>query len=570
MTSKVRNSLSFYIFHSLATVAITLMTLAGVPAIATTNGDAKPKPGCEYKFLAPGLYGGKPFIDAPSKRSENGHWEGEFTVDYGTHTIAGCETNLRSYNRQLVGTTIRAKPGDTIHLNLKNLLPKENTPPPEDINTPHNFNVTNFHTHGLHVSPSGNSDNVLIAVNPQTSWEVEISIPKNHPTGTFWYHAHVHGSTALQVSSGMAGALIIENPADPKSLDSVPEIKNAREQTLLLQQISYNEQGEIVDYSHFGPGSWATSQRLPTINGQVMPEIVMQPGEVRRWRLIHGGIRETFNVGIVDTNVPESSDNYQWTLNEIAVDGLSLGYMAGWKAVELQPGYRSDVLVQAPMLREGETEREFYMLDMKTSAKRSLLGVAEAQQVLAKIVVRGSENKMGLPCVANKPCSRLAGTRPHKSITDEELDGPNEKVVFNIGSRICPEAGKPCLPCPDPNAPECKTRFMINDIPFSNNNIRELTLGTASEWALSSELANHPFHIHVNPFEVERLNPLGQPERIWRDTLLVLQGEPPVKIRSRYERYIGKFVIHCHILDHEDQGMMQIVEIVPPGGSAHH
>lgn len=210
------------------------------------------------------------------------------------------------------------------------------------------------------------------------------------------------------------------------------------------------------------------------------------------------------------------------------------------------------------------------MLDMGTSAKRSLLGVAETQQVLAKIVVRGETKNMGLPCAANQPCPRLAGMRPHKTITDKELDGPNQKVVFNIAPRICPVEGKPCLPCPDPKAPECKTRFMINDIPFSNNNVRQLTLGTASEWELSSALASHPFHIHVNPFEVERLNPLGKPERIWRDTLFVIQGEPPVKIRSRYQRYIGKFVLHCHILDHEDQGMMQIVEIVPPGGSSHH
>jgi len=164
----------------------------------------------------------------------------------------------------------------------------------------------------------------------------------------------------------------------------------------------------------------------------------------------------------------------------------------------------------------------------------------------------------------------MANMPPHKNISDSELDGTQEKVVFSIGSRICPTEGEACLACPVESASDCKTRFMINDIPFSENNIRKLTLGTASQWQLSSDVASHPFHIHVNPFQVTRKNPLGDNEIIWRDTLFVRQGEAPLNIRSRYERYIGKFVIHCHILDHEDQGMMQIVEIVPPGGSAHH
>ena len=497
-------------------------------------------------------------------------WQGDITVKMANHEIAGCETELRSYNGQLVGTTIRIKPGDTININLKNMLPVDDTPPPADINTPHNFNVTNFHTHGLHVSPSGNSDNVLIAVNPKESWQVEISVPKNHPTGTFWYHAHVHGSTALQVSSGMAGAIIIENPDDPRSLDSLPEIKSAKEQILLLQQISYDEQGEIKNYDNFGPNTWGNNKRRPTINGQIMPEIVLQPGEVRRWRLIHGGIRETFMVGVIDTDLSPDNKNYQWTLNEIAVDGLALDHINGWPALELQPGYRSDVLVQAPQLAYGETEKIFYMVDLKTTAAASLLGVAEAQQVLAKIVVRGTPKNMALPCEANKACPAMKDMQPHKNISDSELDDGTEKVEFNIAKRICPLEGKACLPCPEPKTAKCATRFMINEIPFSEKNIRTLTLGTASQWKLSSALASHPFHIHVNPFQITRKNPLGEDEIIWRDTVLVRAGEAPIDMRTRYERYIGKFVIHCHILDHEDQGMMQIVEIVPPGGSAHH
>src|SRR5207302_507082 len=81
--------------------------------------------------------------------------------------------------------------------------------PPANIDEPHCFNGTNLHAHGLWVSPTGNSDNVLISINPQVSFDYQYDIPPDHPSGTFWYHSHRHGSTALQVSSGMAGALIV-------------------------------------------------------------------------------------------------------------------------------------------------------------------------------------------------------------------------------------------------------------------------------------------------------------------------------------------------------------------------
>jgi FtsP/CotA-like multicopper oxidase with cupredoxin domain len=76
-----------------------------------------------------------------------------------------------------------------------------------------------------------------------------------------------------------------------------------------------------------------------------------------------------------------------------------------------------------------------------------------------------------------------------------------------------------------------------------------------------------PFHIHVNPFYYQRQEPSGAKNWVWKDTLLVpVPGSPPgtpEKVRMRYTRFTGKFVIHCHILNHEDRGMMQLVEIVP-------
>jgi FtsP/CotA-like multicopper oxidase with cupredoxin domain len=110
---------------------------------------------------------------------------------------------------------------------------------------------------------------------------------------------------------------------------------------------------------------------------------------------------------------------------------------------------------------------------------------------------------------------------------------------------------------------------------------RDLVLGAVDEWTLTSAFANHPFHIHVNPFQIVRiLDPKGVDVSVtgekddpqyanlkgtWKDTLFVKQGYQVV-MRTRYERYIGEYVLHCHILDHEDQGMMQNVRVLLPDG----
>jgi FtsP/CotA-like multicopper oxidase with cupredoxin domain len=115
---------------------------------------------------------------------------------------------------------------------------------------------------------------------------------------------------------------------------------------------------------------------------------------------------------------------------------------------------------------------------------------------------------------------------------------------------------------------------------------RTLTLGTAEEWKLTSNGVGHPFHIHVNPFEIVSItnnnNPAvdvsvpgsfdgGDPQYVglkgvWKDTLWI-KPNYTITLRTRYERYIGEFVLHCHILDHEDAGMMQNIAIVLPGGT---
>jgi len=134
------------------------------------------------------------FQEPPAVSSAGGVLTATLTVAYADNSIGGDPVHLRSYNGKLVGPTLRAKPGDSLRIALVNNLPPNTDGPAH--NQHHEWNTTNLHTHGLHVSPSGTSDNVFLDVLPGTRQDYTIDLPADHPAGAFWYHAHRHSSVA--------------------------------------------------------------------------------------------------------------------------------------------------------------------------------------------------------------------------------------------------------------------------------------------------------------------------------------------------------------------------------------
>ena len=505
-------------------VAPVYLVAAGIlAALSTSAAGQAAKPGCELVDIDIGKFGGAPLVQPQVIQSANGRLSATLEVAYAPNEVAGCQVKLRSYNGGLTGPTLRARPGDTLYIKMTNALPAEAHTHSGDHNIPHGFNSTNLHTHGLHVSPNDKSDNVFREIGPGQSFDYVIEVPKNHAPGTFWYHAHLHGSTALQVSSGMAGMLIIEG-----GIDDLPSLKPVKQQVLIFQQLSYDDQGVIENYNNFGPGGWDDSKRYITINGQVVPEIRMRPGEVQRWRTVHAGVRETINLQL-DEHL----------LNEVAVDGLTLARIAPWSSgLTLQPGYRSDILVKANPLRPGQARAEYVLRDLPLSAGLRLQAVAPALRLrlnaapvqnkagrpLARIVVEGEPANDVLPAD-----SELAANVPFKPIHEGELTGESQVVNFNVTFAIC--SNGVCQPCnPDAN-PACRSvAFTVNNRPYTDDNVRKVRLGTAAESILTTDAASlyprHPFHIHVNPFMHTRTGPDGAPEDVWRDTLIVEKGKP--------------------------------------------
>lgn len=496
------------------------------------------------------------WFEPPVLRSEGGELEvhlevrmapGEVLVDDPPRPQA---VNLRRYMSPqveepgIVGPTLRVRAGDKIDLFLTNGLPEYQPGVCEGHGGHHALdclNDTNFHTHGLHISPSRNSDNVLLNIKPQASTvHFEFYIlpatppwidpePGSHYPGTFWYHAHRHGSTAAQVASGMAGALIIEDP------EEIPEIQGIRERVFLLQQLAFDAEGEIKEFDDLRP-NWDGADpavngppKYTTINGRVKPRVAMRPNEVQRWRIIDGSIFEMIPFSLV------SSTRGPQELQLIAIDGITLKGPRSVSALELGPGYRRDVLVKAPAaLEPGER------LEVRKDTSGIVFIGAErsgSRQILAEVFLEGEDCAADPACISDLLPPDHALPAPLPDIEAHEVDGENF-AIFNI------ENGK----------------FTVNGEEFREDHVMEqfrLKLGEVQEWKLGSDRGDHPFHIHVNAFQV--VGEDGTPGD-WHDTLIVGTGERTL-MRTRYERFTGRFVLHCHILNHEDLGMMQLVEI---------
>jgi FtsP/CotA-like multicopper oxidase with cupredoxin domain len=285
---------------------------------------------------------------------------------------------LRSYGGCKTGPVIEVQPGNTLRVDLNNRLAADDPTclqsPPAGLGLPPGvgcFNTTNLHTHGLHVSPAGNSDNVLLSIAPQTAFPFEINIPSDHPSGTFWYHPHRHGSTAVQVASGAAGLLVVRGnrayspptPQNPRPLADIDTIlRDARggpmaEQRFVFQQIAYGcfqDPGQwlqiyttngIYDANSKGtdpnspanaawtcpaaspgkpvsrgavenfvlqldsPTIWDTNGRFTSINGVVQPTMTIAAGEIQRWRFVHAGVHDTINLQVVRAAPTAASPN---------------------------------------------------------------------------------------------------------------------------------------------------------------------------------------------------------------------------------------------------------------------
>jgi FtsP/CotA-like multicopper oxidase with cupredoxin domain len=466
---------------------------------------------------------GAPFVEPEVRSSTNGELSTTLRMHYAYKDIGGYRLYMRAYEGTVPGPTLRVKPGDVLRIKLINDLPPNRDPSPEDHSLPHNFNTTNLHTHGLHVSPSGIADNVMRAMEPGKGYDVEVAIPSDHVPGTNWYHPHMHGSADVQIASGAVGALIIEG-----DFTDVPEIAAAEERLLVLTEAVFDQFGMVEDFGTLFP---ETAAHFFAVNGVREPTIAMRSGEVQRWRILHAGWQDDIFMELEGH-----------VLNTIARDGIPLARMGQSvprkpdqptdypNAMLIAPGQRLDVLVQA-----GEPG---------TYAFRAVpydQGYASPTGPIARLLVEGDPLPMSLPTKLPPLLEKLIG--------DEEITGTR---VLRFGE----------LRLVGPTEFWRTFRFTVDGKTFDPDRVdQRVRLGAVEEWTVVNEdTDDHVFHIHTNDMLLTKINGEALAEPIWLDTA-ILPRSGSITFRSRFLDFTGKLMLHCHMMNHEDLGMMQVVEI---------
>ncbi|QZD86665.1 multicopper oxidase family protein [Qipengyuania psychrotolerans] len=546
------------------------------------------------------------------------------------------EVEVRAFQGEsgegLVAPVMRVSPGKVLSLRVNNKLQPCSA---DQIAESKCYNSTNIHTHGLWISPSGNSDNVMLSIDPGERFEYEFVIPPDHPAGTFWYHPHMHGATSIQLGSGMAGALIIDGDrvptkTSPGDIDILFRDAGGNpfgEQIMVFSQIQYGcfeegeerprfnrdippwdmppwecedgEVGTVDSFRLFNPFPEMASGRLTGVNGKVQPTISgFETGQFQRLRMIHAGLRRPVDMSIrkLAKDAPNlrdvpGSDHIQW-INDYCIgdpveqfhfadDGLTRYSMRRVDSSRLTAGSRYDALAYFEEPGEycvinnsvwgGNEEQKRILSIFEVSGKPA--PVDRVSDLLSETLIAAAAQRIGDERVRDKVVADLKDDFSlfafawRKPVRDEELTGKQD-ATFSI---VVHEDGGATL--------------SIDGTPYKHERIdRTLTLGDVEEWEITSNLGLHPFHIHVNPFQIVGIvDDQGRDVTVegteaydpdyagmlggWRDTVLVKRNYR-ITMRTRYRRYVGDFVMHCHFASHGDEGMMQNIRIQTRGDRA--
>jgi FtsP/CotA-like multicopper oxidase with cupredoxin domain len=371
---------------------------------------------------------------------------------------------------------------------------------------------TNIHFHGLHVSPAGKSDNVFRTFRPGGTYQVSVKIPHDHPNGLYWYHPHLHGEVNNQVLRGYAGMISIEGGEE-----QVPSLQKFRKRNIALNLTQFDASGESV----VNPNDENDPTSTTTVNGKLGQSISMRPGETQLWR-----IANISNEGFYKLSL---DGHKMWV---VGVDGNPTRVAQHTKTIFLVPGARYEVLVQAG--KTGSYDfRQLSYFEGFTSVPA---------QKLATLNVAGKTT-------SSPPIPRHV--KSFEDLSHAKVD-VRRKWILSFSAD---------------NAPVFQA--FINGKTFDPNRLdSRAKLGSVEEWTFyNSTTEDHPIHLHTNDFQLVGLN--GRPVRpIAPIDDTVLPGHGNITIRFKPLTYTGLAVFHCHILFHEDSGMMATIRFVKSGGKA--
>ena len=425
------------------------------------------------------------------------------------------------FSGQPYAPTLRLSPGDQLKIAYINDLPAKAS---ESCAITPCMDMTNLHFHGLTVSPDAPQDDVLGMMSaPGQTLHYTVQIPKDHPPGLYWYHTHPHGESHRQVLDGMSGALVIEGIQSYFSpLAGLPErVLVVRGRSIENDPHSRDLERRVDLSSQACGGEHEAPEEVFTVNGSLRPQIEIAPGERQFWRVVNAS---------ADRYVDLQLEGQSFEI--VAMDGMPIArYDPDHPTrvadhVLLPPAGRVEAIVTGPAATKSARL-------VSRCVDTGPQGDPNPAMILADIVPK--------PASQTTPRLLESALRPDAKSLDlsaEEKTPPRFTVIFT----------------------EDKNGFYINGEKFAPNAAAMVhaKVGTFQHWKIvnaSGEL--HPLHIHQVHFlpYAEDDKPIADP--LWMDTVNVPVGGSVHVIMDFTDPVIrGMSVFHCHLLNHEDKGMM--------------
>ncbi len=438
------------------------------------------------------------------------------------HAVRGNDgRDSFGFNGHTIAPIIRVSPGDTLRITYVNDLPK---PSGEQCSIGPCMNMTNLHFHGLGVSPKAPQDDVLdMIAMPGQTLNYAVHIPMDQEPGLYWYHTHPHGESEQQVLDGMSGAIIVEGMER-----YAPMVRGLPEKVLILRgpAIKKDANGQAalkkVEAEVTGCGNSEVPERVFTINGDLRPTINIAPGERQFWRIVNAS---------ADRYADLQMDGESWQV--VALDGMPLAYHDREHPVRLAdhvllpPASRLEAVVTGPPAGSSATLRT-RCVDAGPD------GDSTPAMVLADVVPAPSSPRQQTSVVSDRrPAS-------YKQPQLASLESSPPQFVANFT--------------------EDKKRFYINGQLYEPDAkpMTEAVVGTYQHWRVVNQTRElHPMHLHQVHFLVYAVNGTNVPNPEWVDTANVPYGGSIDMIVDFTNPVIrGMSVFHCHLLNHEDKGMM--------------
>jgi FtsP/CotA-like multicopper oxidase with cupredoxin domain len=368
---------------------------------------------------------------------------------------------------------------------------------------------TTIHWHGLHL-PFTSDGSPFHPVGAGEEFEYTFTVLPG-TAGTYWYHPHPHHRTAYQVGKGLYGAIVVRAPDDP--------LRGLREKLVILSDNRFQPDGSL---DRPAPGSMqaridAENGRegdVIFVNGEVLPTFRIRPGEVQRWRVINASSARVYRLALEGHSFLHVGDDGGLFERGVEVDEITI---ANGERVELlvratgAPGTRASLQTlpydrYIPQTRPAEWNRTLDLLTLEYTNERPL---------------------------------------PPVSLPDVFRHVPALDPADATATRVM-----------------VMTQGMINGRHMSMDRVDvHAQLGATEIWEVENLVGmDHPFHLHGFQFQLLDRNGEPVPYRSWKDTVNVPRHQS-ARFIVRFDNYPGKWMFHCHILDHEDQGMMGVLEI---------